>query len=83
MQPHERKNGLANNLTNFVPPGDSKELPRLAFSIAEVALMLGLSEKTIHRLIQRGLLRPLRATRHIRITRSELERFLNEDVLRM
>lgn len=76
MQPHEGKIGLADNVANLADDEDSMELPRLAFSIAEVAVMLRLSEKTIRRLIQRGLLKPLRATRHIRITRLELDHFL-------
>src|SRR5437667_7856697 len=49
---------------------------RLAFSVKEVALILGVSEKTVRRLVQRGLLRSSRALRHLRITRAEIEKFL-------
>lgn len=51
---------------------------RLAFSIQETAAMLGLSDKSVRRLIWRGLLRPSRALRHIRIPKDEIERFLRE-----
>lgn len=40
--------------------------------------MLGLSGKSVRRLIWRGLLHPSRALRHIRIPKDELERFLRE-----
>src|SRR5437016_4590162 len=39
---------------------------RLAFSVKEVALILGVSEKTVRRLVQRGLLRSSKALRHLR-----------------
>jgi len=75
---------------NFV--GDSLESPahgngspgpvvtplRLAFSVKEAAEILGVSEKSVRRLIIRGLLRPSRALRHLLIPRKELERFLEE-----
>jgi len=38
----------------------------------------GLSVPTMHRLIQRGLLRPNRALRHLLFPKSELDRFLRE-----
>jgi excisionase family DNA binding protein len=53
---------------------------RLAFSVAEAAHMLGISEKSVRRLVARGLLRPSRALRHLRIPRKEIERFLNDTV---
>jgi excisionase family DNA binding protein len=51
--------------------------PRLAFSVKETAGMLGVSEKTVHRLIARGLLRPSRALRHLLIPKTEIEKFLD------
>ncbi|PYJ23158.1 MAG: hypothetical protein DME99_03660 [Verrucomicrobia bacterium] len=36
----------------------------------------GLSVPTMHRLIQRGLLKPCRATRHLLFSKKELDRFL-------
>ena len=38
----------------------------------------GLSVPTMHRLIQRGLLRPNKSTRHLLFPISELDRFLHE-----
>jgi excisionase family DNA binding protein len=50
-----------------------------AFKLKPAAAYLGgLSVPTIHRLIQRGLLRPCRATRHLLFTRAELDRFLHD-----
>ena len=56
-----------------LPPGE-----RLAFSVQETAEALGVCEKTIRRLVARGLLRPSRALRHLLIARREIERFLAE-----
>ncbi|MCW5557810.1 MAG: helix-turn-helix domain-containing protein [Verrucomicrobiae bacterium] len=49
---------------------------RLAYSVRETAAALGVSEKTIRRLIDRGLLRVSRSLRHILIPRAEIDRFL-------
>lgn len=78
MQPQEFTNSSVHAPQNLTVVEESRPLPRLAYSIAEVALMLGLSQKTIHRFIQRGLLKPLRAARHLRVPRLELDRFLRE-----
>ena len=51
---------------------------RLAFSVKETAEILGISEKTVRRLISRGLLRASRALRHLLIAKKEIERFLDE-----
>ena len=53
-------------------------LRRLAFSVRETAEMLGVSEKTVRRLIGRGLIRPSRALRHLLISKKEIERFLEQ-----
>ena len=63
---------------NLPGAATSEALPRLAYSIRELAEMLNLSQKTIRRLIQRNLLKPMRATRHIRIYRQEIERFVRD-----
>jgi hypothetical protein len=61
-----------------VPPvSEQPALPRLAYSVAETAAMLGICEKSVRRLIARGLLRPSRALRHLLIPRSEIGRFLD------
>jgi excisionase family DNA binding protein len=62
----------------LVPP-DAKPVlppPRLAFSVKETAAMLGVSEKTIRRLVARRLLRSSYALRHLLIPKKEIERFL-------
>lgn len=60
--------------------GNSGNLPRLAFSISETAEMLGVSERTIHRLIQRGKLKANKAIRHVKISKREIDRFLEREV---
>lgn len=54
--------------------------PRLAFTLRETAVLLGISERSVRRLISRGLLRPCRALRRLLIPRQEIERFLNMSV---
>lgn len=51
---------------------------RLAYSVQETAQMLGVCDKSVRRLIIRGLIRPSRALRHIRIPKDEIERFLRD-----
>ena len=51
---------------------------RLAFSVKETAQILGVSEKTVRRLVARKLLRASRALRHLLIAKKEIERFLDE-----
>lgn len=51
-------------------------LPRLAYSIKEVGVMLGLSYPSVYRLVQRGLLKSSDALRHKIIPAAEVERFL-------
>lgn len=40
--------------------------------------MLGVCDKSVRRLILRGLIRPSRALRHILIPKDEIDRFLRE-----
>lgn len=49
---------------------------RLAFSIQETADALGVSTKSVHRLLHRGLLKSCRALRRHIISKTEIERFL-------
>jgi len=51
---------------------------RLAYSVQEAACMLGVCDKSVRRLILRGLIRPSRALRHILIPKDELDRFLRD-----
>lgn len=51
---------------------------RLAFSVRETAEILGVSEKTVRRLIDRRLLRVSRALRHILIPKIAITEFLEQ-----
>lgn len=53
-------------------------LPRLAYTMAETAQMLGVSYITVFRLLKRGKLRASTALRSKVIARTEIERFLRE-----
>ena len=57
---------------------DDGRLPRLAFSVAETAQILGVSDISVYRLIQLGLLRSSLALRRKMISKTEIERFLKE-----
>lgn len=74
-QPHspEQPAPEHNKHGNHVP--DSM---RMAFSVFETAEILGVSDKTVRRLINRKLLRASRALRHLLISKKEIERFLQE-----
>jgi len=57
-----------------MPPGITPG----ALKIKEAAAYLGgISQITIRRLIERGLIKPNRALRHILISKAELDRFLS------
>lgn len=49
---------------------------RLAFSVKEVAAILGVSEKTVRRLVNRRLIGTSRALRHLLIPKKQIEKFL-------
>jgi predicted transcriptional regulator len=53
-------------------------LGRLAYSIADTASILGISQRSVHRLLKRGLLRGSKALRKIIIPRLEIEKFLTD-----
>jgi excisionase family DNA binding protein len=55
-----------------------RHLPKLAFNLEEAALVLGLSTRTLRRLVHRGLLHTSKATRRFIFSRTEIERFLQE-----
>jgi helix-turn-helix protein len=61
---------------NFQVRRDDVGISRKAFSVRETAIALGISPISVRRLIQRGLLRPNRALRHLLIPASEIDRFL-------
>jgi excisionase family DNA binding protein len=51
---------------------------RLMYRLPEAAAILGLGRTTLYELVAAGSIRPVRLGRAIRITRSELERFVAE-----
>lgn len=65
-------------MNNMVPEPVDQEFPRLANSAQETARVLGICDKSVRRLILRGLIRPSRALRHILIPKEEIERFLRD-----
>lgn len=56
----------------------SQAFPKLAATRQEAAQMLSVSPPTLDRLVQRGLLKPSRATRRPLFAIVELQRFLRE-----
>jgi excisionase family DNA binding protein len=61
------------------PVGSNQQesrLPKLAYSPAEAAVILGVCRDSVYRLIKRGLLRSSSAFRHKVIPHVEIERFL-------
>lgn len=52
------------------------QLPVLVYTASEAAAILKVNEKTVRRLVDRGLLKKSNSIRHIRITRLSLEDFL-------
>ena len=51
------------------------------YSVKETAVELGLSDKTVRDLIERGLLKASRATRHIKIPHEEIEAYRGRTTL--
>jgi hypothetical protein len=62
--------------TTLPPSPSDPKLKRSAVSIKTAAIMLEVSEKSIRRLIERGLLKPNRALRVLRIPVSQIEELL-------
>jgi excisionase family DNA binding protein len=67
---------MENNVLN--QNSDNASLPRLAYTMAETAKILGVSYITVHRLLKRGHLKSSKALRHKLIPASEIQRFLRE-----
>ncbi len=51
---------------------------KMAHTITETAEMLGISTRSVHRLLNRGLLRASKALRKIIIPHVEIEKFLRD-----
>lgn len=56
-------------------------LPKLGYSMADTATIMGVSYLTVHRLLKRGLLRCSSALRTKLIPLKEIERFLKETLV--
>jgi len=56
---------------------ESSKIKKLAVKPAEAAGMLGVSESSIRRLINRGILKPSRAIRHLLIPVTQIEHLMN------
>lgn len=50
--------------------------PRLFYSVGEVAVMIGISNKSVYRLLKRGLLKSSNALRHKRISKASIDEFV-------
>jgi excisionase family DNA binding protein len=62
------------------PPPAPEEKERLAYTLIEVANMLGVDYLSVYRLIQRGKLKACRALRgKFLVSRTELLRMLNKE----
>jgi hypothetical protein len=76
--PKKSKRPQGNGALKNPPAAVPAEVPG-AFKLKSAARYLGgLSLPTMHRLIDRGLLRPNRALRHLIFSKAELDRFLAE-----
>jgi hypothetical protein len=58
----------------------TSQLPKLQFTIKETAYMLSVSEKSVRRFLQRGLLKTSKALRTKRITGESIENFMKATV---
>jgi len=67
-----------NKNTGSETKSDADKVPaRLALSVKEAAGTIGVSESSVRRLIARGLLKPSRVLRHLRIPIEQLKTLLN------
>jgi predicted DNA-binding protein (UPF0251 family) len=49
---------------------------RMFYSVVEVSEMFGISQKSVYRLLERGLLKCSSALRHKRITKGSIDEFV-------
>jgi hypothetical protein len=57
-------------------PNGSERVGRVFYSAAEVGEMFGISNKSVYRLLDRGLLKSSNALRHKRISRASIDEFI-------
>ena len=63
-----------------LPPSMPEEKERMAYTLLEVASMIGVDYLSVYRLVQRGKLKACRALRgKFLVTRTELLRMLNKE----
>jgi len=58
----------------------SNQLPKLLYTIKETAYLLSVSEKSVRRFLERGLLQTSKALRTKLITRESIEKFVKATV---
>lgn len=58
----------------------SGRVERVFYSVPEVSEMFGVSNKSVYRLLARGLLKSSSALRHKRISRASIEEFMTTTV---
>jgi excisionase family DNA binding protein len=76
MQEYKSKTDKAD--AKGLPPDALDLAHRLTLKIDEAAKMLGVSQTSVRRLIQRGHLKPLRHFRHVLIPVVQLKRMIEE-----
>jgi len=59
---------------------ESGRVERLCYTVPEVSEMFGVSNKSVYRLLARGLLKSSSALRHKRISRDSIVEFMNTTV---
>jgi len=64
----------------IVKPNGSGRLERLFYTVPEVSEMLAVCEKSVYRLLARGLLKSSNALRHKRITKASIDEFISTTV---
>lgn len=62
-------------LTKLTTPEATIPAGRLTLKVPEAAAILGVNPQTVRRLIDRGIIKAIRATRHPLIPVSEIHRF--------
>lgn len=59
---------------------ENSQLPKLLFTIRETAYLLSVSEKSVRRFLERGLLQTSKALRTKLITRESIEKFVKATI---
>jgi Helix-turn-helix domain len=81
LREHNAKTRAANEEKRIREARRANVEPEAFHMEAARHILGGLSIDTMHRLVDQGLLRPNRATRHLLFTRAELDRFLKENTV--